>query len=86
MIGFVFSPFFSSLPLLLSPCIQDYETLLWALLFLLLLFTLVVYGEGGGGTPKYISAQQPCVSSFIIRKQNNNKKWRHEYEQHCQMN
>ena len=37
--------FFSSFPLFLLPCIQDYETLLWALpSLLLLLFTLVVCG------------------------------------------
>lgn len=71
IIGFVFSPFFSPLPFLLPSCIQDYETLLWALPFLcFLLFTLVVYGWGGEvGPPNIYQPNSPKSPPLLLGKQ-----------------
>ena len=69
IIGFVFSLFFfSSFPLFLLPCIQDYETLLWALpSLLLLLFTLVVCGWGGeGGPPNIYQPNSPKSPPLLL--------------------
>ena len=64
----IFSFFFSSFPLFLLPCIQDYETLLWALpSLLLLLFTLVVCGWGGeGGPPNIYQPNSPKSPPLLL--------------------